>query len=54
MSVFSSENENIKNMLLLEGDDAYEMDHGVLVVNGIVIQEKILVEDAVKWVESDN
>lgn len=45
---------NIKNMLLLEGDDAYEMDHGVLVVNGMVIQEKISVKDAVKWIESDN
>lgn len=47
-------NANIKNMLLLEGDDAYEMDHGVLVVDGTVIQEKISVEDAVKWIESDN
>lgn len=45
---------NIKTMLLLEGDDAYEMDHGVLVVDGTVIQEKISVEDAVKWIESDN
>lgn len=45
---------NIKNMLLLEGDDAYEMDQGVLVVDGTVIQEKISVKDAVKWIESDN
>lgn len=42
----------IKNMLLLEGDDAYEMDHGVLIVNGIVIQEKISVADAIKLIKS--
>lgn len=44
---------NIKAMLLLEGNDAYEMDHGVLVVNGKVIHKKISVIDAVEWIESN-
>lgn len=43
---------NIKNVLLLEGDDATQMDHGVLVIDGEVIEEKISIEDALKWIES--
>lgn len=44
---------NIKNMLLLEGDEAIQMDHGVLVIDGNVIDEKISIVDALKWIESN-
>lgn len=44
---------NIKNMLLLEGDEATQMDHGVLVIDGNVIDEKISIVDALKWIESN-
>lgn len=43
----------IKNVLLLYGDDAYQMDHGKLVIDGMVVQEKISVEDSLKWIESN-
>ena len=43
----------VKNVLLLYGNDAYQMDHGVLVIDGEVINEKISVEDALKWIESN-
>lgn len=43
----------IKNVLLLYGDDAYQMDHGKLVIDGVVVQEKISVEDSLKWIESN-
>lgn len=43
----------IKNVLLLYGNDAYQMDHGILVVDGEVIYEKISVEDTLKWIESN-
>jgi len=43
----------MKNVLLLYGNDAYQMDHGILVVDGEVIYEKISVEDTLKWIESN-
>lgn len=43
----------VKNVLLLYGNDAYQMDHGVLVIDGEVINEKISVEDAMDWIESN-
>ncbi|NTW90379.1 MAG: hypothetical protein HGA35_00240 [Erysipelotrichaceae bacterium] len=46
-------NSNIKNVLLLEGNEAIQMDHGVLVIDGEVKYEKISVEDALKWIESN-
>lgn len=44
---------NIKNVLLLEGIDAYQLDHGVFVMDGEVIHEKISVEDALEWIEAN-
>lgn len=44
---------NLMNVLLLEGDEATQMDHGVFVIDGDVINEKISVEDAMKWIESN-
>ena len=41
----------IKNVLLLRGDKAYQMDYGILVIDGSVMNEKISVEDALKWIE---
>ena len=40
-------------MLLLEGTEAYQMDHGVFVIDGEVIHEKISVEDTLDWLESN-
>lgn len=41
----------IKNVLLLRGDKAYQMDYGILVIDGSVMNEKISVEVALKWIE---
>ena len=43
----------IRNVLLLFGNDAYQMDYGILVVDGIVVHEKISVEDSLKWIQSN-
>ena len=43
----------IKNVLLLFGNDAYQMDYGILVMDGIVVHEKISVEDSLKWIQSN-
>ena len=43
----------INNVLLLYGDDAYQMDQGIFVTDGVVIDKKISVEDALKWIESN-
>lgn len=42
---------NIKNVLLLEGTDAYQIDYGVFVIDGDVVYENVSVEDALKWIE---
>lgn len=42
---------NIKNVLLLEGTDAYQIDYGVFVIDGDVVYENVSVEDAVEWIE---
>jgi len=41
----------LKNVLLLEGTDAYQMDHGVFVIDGEVKYEKISIEEALEWIE---
>lgn len=51
--IFGIKEKNIKNVLLLEGNEAYQMDRGVFVIDGEVINEKISVEDALKWIESN-
>lgn len=43
----------INNVLLLYGNDAYQMDQGIFVSDGVVIDKKISVEDALKWIESN-
>lgn len=43
----------IRNVLLLFGNEAYQMDYGILVVDGIVVHEKISVEDSLKWIQSN-
>ena len=43
----------IRNVLLLFGNDAYQMDYGILVMDGIVVHEKISVEDSLKWIQSN-
>ena len=43
----------IRNVLLLFGNEAYQMDYGILVVDGIVVDEKISVEDSLKWIQSN-
>ncbi len=43
----------INNVLLLYGDDAYQMDQGIFVTDGVVIDKKLSVEDALKWIESN-
>lgn len=51
--IFKIEEKKLKNVLLLEGTEAYQMDHGVFVIDGEVIHEKISVEDALDWLESN-
>ena len=43
----------INNVLLLYGDDAYQMDQGIFVTDGVVIDKKRSVEDALRWIESN-
>ena len=43
----------INNVLLLNGNDAYQMDQGIFVTDGVVIDKKLSVEDALKWIESN-
>lgn len=43
----------IKNVLLLYGNDAYQMDHGILVIDGMLVREKITLDDSLKWIESN-
>ena len=51
--IFRINEKKLKNVLLLEGTEAYQMDHGVFVIDGEVIHEKISVEDALDWLESN-
>ena len=43
----------INNVLLLNGNDAYQMDQGIFVTDGVVIDKKRSVEDALRWIESN-
>lgn len=51
--IFKIKEKKLKNVLLLEGTEAYQMDHGVFVIDGEVIHEKISVEDGLDWLESN-
>jgi len=51
--IFKIKEKKLKNVLLLEGTKAFQMDHGVFVIDGEVIHEKISVEDALDWLESN-
>lgn len=51
--IFRINEKKLKNVLLLEGTEAYQMDHGVFVIDGEVIHEKISVDDALDWLESN-
>lgn len=43
----------INNVLLLYGNDAYQMDQGIFITDGVVIDKKRSVEDALRWIESN-
>lgn len=51
--IFKIKEKKLKNVLLLEGTEAYQIDYGVFVIDGDVVYENISVEDALDWLESN-
>ena len=49
--IFKIKEKKLKNVLLLEGTEAYQIDYGVFVIDGDVVYENISVEDALDWLE---